>query len=467
MEDSRGGGQKRKAPLDSEDVEQIIEQLQAHKRRKSSDSYTTSTRAEVAAIVSKDAVMFEAKTTQYESWKGWGNLRAACSNAKTEHDLQTAFTTFASSWKGESGLSWKDTSTGTAMEGRRPDLSCVRRDTVPHEGTILAVLELKAPDVKVDCFDSVGEVVKKVVRYLKHQRLRHKFCGMVFNGKAAVSLYAVREEETIRVHQSHTVEDERAWELVRSFIESSSDDLGMLPPVKIGGHEYTVLGFRGRGGSCSVYSVEDIDGMVENGLIKIYTDERVREKEEATLRFLASQESIATRVTKVVASEGKYLVVTPRAHHFTAGTFCFEHAERIMEVLKHVHHQGIVHRDVRPANFFRVETSDRPEVLVNDWTNSALTTDHCVYAGAPGGYKAPWIPQDGGKYQPSPKDDLYSFIVSCHEVRTRGGTPKELNRTEGWRNALQLTAGPDDSQCHDNLLQMLRTHLPSLATDHL
>ena len=167
---------------------------------------------------------------------------------------------------------------------------------------------------------------------------------------------------------------------------------------------------------CQVYSVADTDD-VKNAVIKVYGDENVRDEEERCLRLLQGSDS-APFVPKVVASEGRYLVVTPYAHKFKRGEFCAEHAAHLMGILKHVHTvMGLVHRDVRPANFFNVPQSEgQPGVLLNDWASSVRAGEVVHYAGSPGLFKADWLPDAGSRYTAQPKDDLYSFVMSCYDL---------------------------------------------------
>ena len=107
----------------------------------------------------------------------------------------------------------------------------------------------------------------------------------------------------------------RTWACLRTFMESTANDMGLPPRVMIGTQPYTVREYRGSGRSCSVYSVEDA-AELQGGLIKIYKSEDERKVEEKVLKSLAEKQEVAAYVPRVVASQGQCLVVTPFARHF-------------------------------------------------------------------------------------------------------------------------------------------------------
>ena len=349
-------------------------------------------------------------------WAGWWNgLKTAGSQADSEEELQTAFATRLR--KLETELHWEDTHARVVCDRRKPDLSCVVGETAPTEYTIVAVIELTAPDSQLNTATACGQLMVVLTRLLDAQGKRACAKGLLFNAKAALEMCATRTDDDEYAWSISTEKTgNAAWNLLRGFMSSSGENLGTCEPITVCGSKYSTHELRGRGSSCKVYSVADTDD-VKNAVIKVYGDENVRDEEERCLRLLHGT-AIAPFVPKVVASEGQYLVVTPYAHKFEEGEFCAEHAAHLMGILKHVHTvMGLVHRDVRPANFFNVPQSEgQPGVLLNDWASSVRAGEVVHYAGSPGRYKGDWLPNDGSLYTAQRKDDLYSFVMSCYDL---------------------------------------------------
>jgi hypothetical protein len=96
----------------------------------------------------------------------------------------------------------------------------------------------------------------------------------------------------------------------------------------------------------------------------------------------------------------------------------------------------LIHRDVRPSNFFYLGFDT---VLLNDWADSVQVGFKGPHRGAPGGFRAPWIIKPE-QYEPHARDDLYSFLVSCftltHGQSTTTAAPGVL--PEKWSQLIPL-----------------------------
>eukprot|EP00754_Rhynchopus_humris_P023124 Rhum_TRINITY_DN14823_c1_g1::Rhum_TRINITY_DN14823_c1_g1_i1::g.120371::m.120371 len=353
------------------------------------------------------------------TWEGaWNGLRTAGNAAYDEEALQAAFSARLADLNKEESVQWVDTH-ASGFDGEKPDLSCVASGAAVSECNCIAVIELK--DRASELGDALRQLVARLAYLYKKQPRRTTAKGLLFNASSAIELCCTRTAEADEFDWSMTEEktEDAAWNLLRGFMTSSAADLGACEPIKVNGRAFVTTRRVGRGGSCVVYAVEDT-GNVENAVIKIYNKVQDRKTEEERLASFVGG-PIAGCVPKVVASEEQHLVVTPFAQKFERDEFFAEHAAHLMSILKHIHTvRRLVHRDVRPANFFNVPQADgRPGVLLNDWASSAPVGVKVGYAGSPGRYKAPWLPRDGSLYKPQPKDDLYSFVVSCYSLTYR------------------------------------------------
>ena len=345
----------------------------------------------------------------------WNGLKGAGGEAGTEDELQTAFNERLSRL-GES-VTWVDTHATPLGDGMKPDLSCVAGSAAVSQHNCIAVIELQHPGQPLTTDNALGQLFDGLTDLQDAQPRRVTVRGLLFNGRSAVEMCCTRtagDEFAWSMTEEKT--GDAAWNLLRGFMTASAGSLGACRPITVKGVDFVTGKRVGRGSSCQVYSVEDT-GEVKNAVIKIYDHTRVMNAEKKCLKSFTGT-AIAPFVPKVVASEKRYLVVTPYAHKFKRGEFCAEHAAHLMGILKHVHTaMGLVHRDVRPANFFNVPQSEgQPGVLLNDWASSVRAGEVVHYAGSPGLFKADWLPDDGSRYTAQPKDDLYSFVMSCYDL---------------------------------------------------
>ena len=396
-------------------LDDLEREQRKQKRPKSSDTFAL-TRSEIAQKLTNLGSYSNSIITPYsdDTWQdGWTKLKQSCNQADDEAGLQRAFGELVSGNKSLQ-LAWHDTHNSSCLknpkrelDSQSPDLSCTLKGKAAETHTLIAIIELKAPGVSINTDETKGELLDKLSRIAHFQGQRRVVFGMLFNGCESLVMrceFGERDEGMTKYEYRDTDEGDNAWRVVRGFMESSSANLGMCEPVTIGGTQYTAGPWRGQGATCNVYSLAD-----NSGVLKVYGDEDRQKQEAAFLNQLA--ELLKERIPKVIASEGKYLVVKPFARHFCATTdqrtFYFEDAQHLMKTLQTAHQNGYVHRDVTPNNFF---TTTQPGVLLNDWGSAVKVKGEVQHEGAPGDYKAPWI-TDG--HIPEPRDDLYSFIVSC------------------------------------------------------
>eukprot|EP01059_Diplonema_ambulator_P037568 TRINITY_DN99_c0_g1_i7.p1 TRINITY_DN99_c0_g1~~TRINITY_DN99_c0_g1_i7.p1 ORF type:complete len:631 (+),score=105.93 TRINITY_DN99_c0_g1_i7:50-1942(+) len=306
---------------------------------------------------------------------------------------------------------WKDTSKTPTLEEMCPDLTCTVNDVTPTECNALAVLELKAYDVRPDTFKVLGQVLNYLTIILDNQCKRQKAVCLVSNVWQAVEVVCERRGDDLHFTQSDTFENDEAKRMLRGFIEMAPEDLGAAVPIQVQGKSYYLTRELGSGGSCTVFGV-DTDKLV----LKVFKDESKCKAEAENLHKLRE---VGINIPKVVGHEGKYLVLTPRAKHFSRSDdgryFKQKHVRQLYEILKTIHDNGWVHRDVRRSNFFISEG----RVLLNDWADAVRPTPTLQYyhEGAPKGYTPDFVPHDGtSTYTPRKAQDWYSFVISCFEL---------------------------------------------------
>jgi serine/threonine protein kinase len=81
----------------------------------------------------------------------------------------------------------------------------------------------------------------------------------------------------------------------------------------------------------------------------------------------------------------------------------------LLGVLEHAHAQGIVHRDVKPANIYLTANN---EVILSDWGSAAPLQIHCKYVGTP-----LYGEQKTAEHTPSVALDLCSLVKTAFTLK--------------------------------------------------
>ena len=421
------------------------------KVRPTSQSTRTHTRTEAWNAI-KEMVTFEdpptglprigASGTWHDLSRGTYNSEAAVQAA-----IAKRLSAINAEFSATTGLEWHDTSGTEVLPGRKPDLSCSPRSSAIKQYNVASIIELKLSSDFSD--DALGELCDELQRVLVHQRWRRKVAGALFTPQAYLQMTcevnSERELSAVRITPTMTRD---VWQYLRAFMAQSSDAFGAgTQAVTVDATEYARTQFCGEGSCCAVYRVEQ----PEDAVLKMYKDAwRAREEHDAldTLGSI-SVGGNARPFPAVVAFEGVHLVVAPFARHFKPPNFRLVHAESLMKILKAVHATKLVHRDVRPANFFQSPDTEG-QVLLNDWGCSAKAGVPVRYEGCSGRFQPPWLRHldATAMYMPQAKDDLYSFVVSCYELFTcqKGDTlPSAWPQNES------------DFASHDSVMATLRT----------
>ena len=436
--------------------EDRIANLERHVERltRRSQSTRTQTRAVAwnaidAEIITRDAVPVSPR--QLDGTRSWDELAHGVygSEAAVQAAIANRLSAINAEFSATTGLEWHDTSGTEVLPGRKPDLSCSPRSSAPRQYNVASIIELRQPTDDAFSDDALGELCDELQRVLVHQRWRRKVAGALFTPQAYLQMTcevnSERELSAVRITPTMTRD---VWQYLRAFMAQSSDAFGAgTQAVTVDATEYARTQFCGEGSCCAVYRVEQ----PEDAVLKMYKDAwRAREEHDAldTLGSI-SVGGNARPFPAVVAFEGVHLVVAPFARHFKPPNFRLVHAESLMKILKAVHATKLVHRDVRPANFFQSPDTEG-QVLLNDWGCSAKAGVPVRYEGCSGRFQPPWLRHldATAMYMPQAKDDLYSFVVSCYELFTcqKGDTlPSAWPQNES------------DFASHDSVMATLRT----------
>ncbi len=101
--------------------------------------------------------------------------------------------------------------------------------------------------------------------------------------------------------------------------------------------------------------------------------------------------------------------------------------EEVLPILKFVHSQGVIHRDVKPDNLLRCEADNRLYLLdfgavklLSTDADNAYKNNDTVAIGTPG-----YMPTEQGRGQPRPNSDIYALGVIAIQALT-GINPSEF-----------------------------------------
>ena len=310
---------------------------------------------------------------------------------------------------------------------------------------------------------SSGSWLTTLLDYWMPQPNRQKISVFAYNGNAAVEVSCERGLDGYTFYQSDIFTGLSALQLVRGYLDTKAEEVAEKfntpGPLVVEGKEYTLNSILGKGGSCTVYEASTKEGQMV--VLKVYETSKLREREEECLKLLcekfASTELIR-RIPKCLASEGVILVVTPRARHFCQERpFLSVHGKQLFDTLKEVHKNELVHRDVRPANFFWVDSDN---ILLNDWADTVQMGSVVHHEGTPLCYSMPGIDLKES-YAASAQQDLYSFVLSCYAAcnnfDARTAFPWEHgDLPEVWKNALAVA----QSGNHDEVWNHVSLLLP-------
>ncbi|KAJ9443731.1 hypothetical protein DIPPA_01360 [Diplonema papillatum] len=332
-----------------------------------------------------------------------------------EEDLQVALSAILVKKKKTARFQWSYTHLNRTGEKAKPDLTCAPCGYTASGTTAVGFIELKSGTVPVSRSDCLGQLAGYLHTALENQSSLDVVYGVVASWKEAVAVVARREGTGAVKYYEDPVTTSPA-DLVNGITKICCT---VKEPISISGYRFAKQ--FGKGSSCVAYTVIDKSATIMNVVGKVFSSVDAFRNEVLMLGKVSVPQTEGCIPTILAKAEGKLSVVlSPRGRHFRCrdGVLLeWPHAKQLLNVLVHVHRLGIVHCDVRPANFFYDSTSQK--AFLNDWA-SAFDTTSKQYQYNSGRLALPdcfKIPNraDG---LPSARDDLYSFILSCYVVRT-------------------------------------------------
>lgn len=256
-------------------------------------------------------------------------------------------------------------------------------------------------------------------------------CVLIKGGREPRSPFGVYWEITVPLHFDGGM---------RLFFHYLQTDNGFMQPPTIRGSTLVIEHTLRPGGTCRAFTARYRQDQV---VAKLYESEEKAAQDSARIEranqilVAATGATPKAQIPSVVATEGVWLLLTPVGTVFTEKTLKLRHLKRLLQTLKLIHAGGIVHRDVRPANFFLLEGDD---VLLNDWGSAAPVGTPVPVEGSPEDVCHPEL-NNAQRAAPQPKHDLYSLVASVSDLLVPG--LQQLNRRAFFREAIDAANRED------------------------
>ena len=235
-----------------------------------------------------------------------------------------------------------------------------------------------------------------VHRMLDAQPMRQFSYGFITNNQIVVLIKGYRCSESPHVVR-WCVSSVLAFDVgMKLWLQMMREDTGYHRPPVLQGFPISFSQTLRPGGTCRAFGAAYRGALV---VAKLYEDD-ASATENATRTMKAfntvslpggdsSRTGTFAQVPRVVITEGRWSLITPKGTPLTRQSITKIHVEQLVNTLKLVHDDGIIHRDVRVSNIFYL--SDK-QVLLNDWGASVSKNVTTLYAGAPSPHIHPEIP---------------------------------------------------------------------------
>lgn len=321
---------------------------------------------------------------------------------------------------------------------------------IAHLGTKIPDITIYPPDIEKPCAGDfvaagdckgdrwsgtshaeLGQIMSYVHRMLDAQPMRQLSYGFVTNNRIVVLIKGYRCSESpyvVRWCVSSVLTFDAGMKL---WLRLMREDSGYHRPPVLQGFPLSFSRTLRPGGTCRAFEATYRGAVV---VAKLYEDDasatdnatRTMNAFSTVIRLARDSSRIGTlaQVPKVVITEGRWSLITPKGTPLTQQSITKTHVEQLVNVLKLVHDEGIIHRDVRVSNIFYL--SDE-QVLLNDWGASVSKNVTTLYAGAPSPHIHPEIPPSD-MYYPSAQHDLYSLVSSLAQLLMPGVNDKSRAR---------------------------------------
>lgn len=286
----------------------------------------------------------------------------------------------------------------------------------------------------------LGQGMQYAHRILDIQPQRRHVYGFITNNEMCVLIKGSRGPISPFGAYWEITAPLRFAEGMRLFFHYLQTDNGFVRPPTIHGSAVVIERALRPGGTCRAFTARYRQQQV---VAKLYNSEE-KAAQDATRMGQANQLLVAAtgvtpkaQIPSVVATEGVWLLLTPVGTVFTEKTLKLRHLQRLLQTLKLIHSGGIVHRDVRPANFFLLEGN---EILLNDWGSAASVGTPVLVEGSPEDVCHPEL-INAPMAAPQPKHDLYSLVASVADLLVPG--LQQQNRRATFQEAI------DAANCED------------------
>eukprot|EP00545_Synedropsis_sp_CCMP1620_P000625 CAMPEP_0119002848 /NCGR_PEP_ID=MMETSP1176-20130426/175_1 /TAXON_ID=265551 /ORGANISM="Synedropsis recta cf, Strain CCMP1620" /LENGTH=536 /DNA_ID=CAMNT_0006954379 /DNA_START=137 /DNA_END=1747 /DNA_ORIENTATION=- len=256
-----------------------------------------------------------------------------------------------------------------------------------------------------------GQIMLYVHRMLDAQPMRQFAYGFVTNNRILVLVKGYREQVSpflVRWCLSSVFDFEYGMKL---WLQLMREDTGYRCPPVVENFPITFEEMLRPGGTCRAFRASYRGKPV---VAKLYSDQGVALDNANRIKIASGVVTAAASATglatlpEVVATEGKWSLITPQGTPLTRENFMKVHVDKLVHTLQVVHQAGIIHRDVRIANIFYLNTE---QVLLNDWGSSVTAGEAVLYAGAPEPHIHPEIEMTD-LYSPVAKHDLHALVSS-------------------------------------------------------
>lgn len=225
----------------------------------------------------------------------------------------------------------------------------------------------------------------------------------------------MRCERGVALHfsLSDTFTDDYALDLFFRYISATEKTLGFCSELVPIGSRSVIRGKRiGKGATCTAYQCVTNNWSDTHFVLKVYEHASRAKREVDNLNHLHRKldESLRHNVPQLIGNSNRNVLVNPQGRFFRRTKkreFTSKHLSQALTLLRGVHTCGLIHRDVRPANFFLAPNGD---FLLNDWGCAVdmSVIDTVAYEGCPSPFR---LLRAGC---PRSAHDLYSFVISVY-----------------------------------------------------
>lgn len=308
---------------------------------------------------------------------------------------------------------------------KRPDIAFYPTQIgtpVPH--VCVSFGDCKGDKWKGTSSAELGQGMLYAHRILDAQPQRGHVYGFITNNEVVVLIKGYRQESRPFGVYWEITPPLRFCDGMQLFFYYLRNENGYVSPPVVQNFSLEIGRALHPGSSCRAfvarYREQDIVAKLYKNAEKAQEDCMQIDKARRILGKAAKQQQLEELslavLPEIVALEGVWQLVSPIGTSFTEKTFMLTHLKRLLGTLKLIHAGGMIHRDVRPANFFLLDNNG---VLLNDWGSAANRQVPAMRAGCPDNVCHPDL-INAGMTTPLPKHDLYSLVVSVAELMAPG-----------------------------------------------